>query len=33
MYLMAGLLLVGFVANYLVKPVDASHHWKGATNG
>ncbi len=30
MYLMAALLLVGFVANFLVKPVDASHHWKGS---
>jgi MFS family permease len=30
MYLMAGLLLVGFVANALVRPVDASHQWKGA---
>jgi MFS family permease len=30
MYLMAGLLLIGFVANFLVKPVDASHHWKGS---
>ena len=33
MYIMAGLLVVGFVANFLVKPVDASHHWKGAANG
>jgi MFS family permease len=30
MYLMACLLLVGFVANAMVRPVDASHHWKGA---
>jgi MFS family permease len=30
MYLMAALLLVGFVANLMVKPVDASHHWKGS---
>ncbi|MFI5233199.1 MAG: OFA family MFS transporter [Gemmatimonadales bacterium] len=33
MYIMAGLLIVGFVANFLVKPVDASHRWKGASNG
>jgi MFS family permease len=33
MYIMAGLLIVGFVANYLVTPVDASHRWKGAANG
>jgi hypothetical protein len=26
MYLMAGLLLVGFIANLLVRPVDARHH-------
>jgi MFS family permease len=30
MYLMAALLVVGFIANAMVKPVDASHHWKGA---
>ena len=30
MYLMASLLVVGFIANALVKPVDASHHWKAA---
>ncbi len=30
MYLMAVLLLVGFIANAMVKPVDASHHWKEA---
>ncbi len=30
MYLMAALLVAGFVANFLVKPVDASHHWKAA---
>ena len=29
MYLMAALLLVGFAANALVRPVEASHHWKG----
>jgi MFS family permease len=33
MYIMAGLLIVGFVANFLVTPVDASHHWKEAANG
>ena len=32
MYLMASLLVVGFIANALVRPVDASHHWK-AHNG
>ena len=26
MYLMAGLLAVGFVANALVRPVDPRHH-------
>jgi MFS family permease len=30
MYLMAALLLVGFIANAMVKPVDASHHWREA---
>jgi len=30
MYLMAGLLLVGFVANAMVTPVDASHRWEQA---
>ena len=30
MYLMAGLLVVGFISNYLVTPVDASHHWRKA---
>jgi MFS family permease len=30
MYLMASLLVVGFIANALVRPVDASHHWKAA---
>ena len=28
MYLMATLLIVGFIANALVRPVAASHHWK-----
>ena len=28
MYLMAGLLLIGLIANLLVKPVDAKHHYK-----
>jgi MFS family permease len=32
MYIMAGLLIIGFVANYLVTPVDASHQWKGGAN-
>ena len=27
MYLMAGLLLVGFVCNLLVRPVDARHNY------
>ncbi len=30
MYIMAGLLVLGFIANALVKPVDPSHQWKGA---
>ena len=30
MYLMAGLLVVGFMANYFVTPVDARHHWRKA---
>jgi MFS family permease len=30
MYLMAALLVVGFVANALVRPVDPSHQWKGS---
>jgi len=30
LYLMAGLLVVGFVCNALVKPVDARHHLKDA---
>ena len=30
MYLMASLLIVGFIANAMVKPVDSSHHWSGA---
>jgi MFS family permease len=33
MYIMASLLILGFVANYLVKPVDASYQWKGAAHG
>lgn len=33
MYIMAGLLIAGFVANFLVTPVDASHRWKEAANG
>jgi hypothetical protein len=32
MYLMASLLVVGFIANAMVRPVDPSHHWK-ASNG
>ena len=27
MYIMAGLLVVGFVANFLIKAVDDRHHW------
>jgi hypothetical protein len=27
MYLMAGLLIVGFICNFLVRPVDARHHY------
>ena len=30
MYVMAGLLVVGFVANLAIRPVDASHHHGGA---
>jgi hypothetical protein len=33
MYVMAGLLAVGFVANLAVRPVDPKHHYKGAANG
>jgi MFS family permease len=29
MYLMAALLVAGFFANAMVRPVDSSHHWKG----
>ena len=32
MYLMAGLLLTGFVCNLLVRPVDERHHFKARTN-
>jgi MFS family permease len=30
MYLMASLLIVGFIANAMVRPVDPSHHWNQA---
>ena len=30
-YIMAGLLALGFICNLLVRPVDASHHYKGET--
>ena len=36
MYLMAGLLLIGFLCNLLVRPVDARHHYqpsRGAAGG
>ncbi len=33
MYVMAGLLVVGFIANVAMRPVDAKHHFRGATNG
>jgi MFS family permease len=33
MYVMAGLLLVGFVSNLLVTPVDPKHYFTGATAG
>jgi MFS family permease len=33
MFIMAGLLLIGFVANLLVRPVHARHHYVGATAG
>ncbi len=29
MYLMAGLLVIGFVSNWLMKPVDRRHHFQG----
>jgi MFS family permease len=29
MYIMAGLLLIGLISNYLVKAVDEKHHLKG----
>jgi len=32
MYIMAGLLVAGFIANFLVTPVDPSRHWRGAKN-
>ena len=31
MYIMAGLLLVGLVANLLVRPVDAKYHFQGSS--
>lgn len=30
-YIMAGLLVIGFISNLLVRPVDAKHHYKGDT--
>lgn len=27
-YIMAGLLVIGFISNLLVRPVDASHHYR-----
>jgi MFS family permease len=33
MYVMAGLLVVGFIANVAMRPVDAKHHFRGETNG
>ena len=32
MYLMAGLLVIGFVANLAVRPVDPKHHFSGGVN-
>ncbi len=29
MYVMAGLLVIGFIANLLVRPVDPKYHFKG----
>jgi hypothetical protein len=29
MYLMAGLLVIGFIANLMMKPVDAKFHFRG----
>jgi hypothetical protein len=33
MYLMAGLLVIGFVCNLLVRPVDPKHHYVAAAAG
>ena len=33
MYLMAGLLVVGLIANALVRPVNARHHFSGEQDG
>jgi MFS family permease len=33
MYLMAALLVIGFVANAMVRPVDSKHHWTGESHG
>ena len=30
-YIMAALLVIGFISNLLVRPVDAKHHYKGET--
>ena len=30
-YIMAGLLVIGFISNLMVRPVDAKHHYKGET--
>ncbi|MBC7796111.1 MAG: OFA family MFS transporter [Pyrinomonadaceae bacterium] len=31
-YVMAGLLIIGFISNLLVRPVDAKHHFQGDTS-
>jgi MFS family permease len=33
MYLMAGLLVIGFISNWLMKPVDRRHHFQGDASG
>ncbi len=30
-YVMAGLLVIGFISNLMIKPVDSKHHYKDAT--
>jgi hypothetical protein len=30
MYIMCGLLLIGFLCNYAMRPVDEKHHYRGS---